>query len=111
MSAVEATGTPQGSSAGRVPPNELDAEAAVLSAVLLDADAQFDRVQETPAPEHLYADANRRIYEAVLDLEEHVRAAGGRSVGGGSRLRRSQSARADRWHAVTWRSSRDATLR
>ena len=31
--------------AGRVPPHDLDAEAAVLSAVLLDADA-FDRVQE-----------------------------------------------------------------
>ncbi len=68
VSAVEATGTPQGSGAGRVPPNELDAEAAVLSAVLLDADA-FDRVQETLAPEHFYADANRRIYEAVLDLK------------------------------------------
>src|SRR5688572_29931846 len=53
---------------GRVPPNELDAEAAVLSAVLLDADA-FARVQEVLAPEHFYADANRRIYEAVLDLK------------------------------------------
>jgi replicative DNA helicase len=49
-----------GPSGGRVPPNELDAEAAVLSAVLLDPDA-FDRVQETLAPEHFYADANRRI--------------------------------------------------
>jgi len=56
-------------SAGRVPPNELDAEAAVLSAVLLDADA-FDRVQEVLAPEHFYADANRRIFEAVLELKE-----------------------------------------
>jgi replicative DNA helicase len=55
-------------SVGRVPPNELDAEAAVLSAVLLDADA-FDRVQEVLAPEHFYADANRRIFEAVLELK------------------------------------------
>jgi replicative DNA helicase len=55
-------------SGGRVPPNELDAEAAVLSAVLLESDA-FDRVQEILAPEHFYADANRRIYEAVLDLK------------------------------------------
>jgi replicative DNA helicase len=55
-------------SAGRVPPNELDAEAAVLSAVLLDPDA-FDRVQEVLAPEHFYADANRRIFEAVLELK------------------------------------------
>jgi replicative DNA helicase len=43
----------------------------VLSAVLLDADA-FDRVQETLAPEHFYADANRRVFEAVLDLKSSV---------------------------------------
>jgi replicative DNA helicase len=67
VNGMEAGGQPQGSG-GRVPPNELDAEAAVLSAVLLDADA-FDRVQEVLAPEHFYADANRRIYEAVLDLK------------------------------------------
>jgi replicative DNA helicase len=58
-------------SQGRVPPHDLDAEAAVLSAVLLDADA-FDRVQETLAPEHFYADANRRVFEAVLDLKSSV---------------------------------------
>ena len=52
---------------GRVPPHDLDAEAAVLSAVLLAAEA-FDRVQETLSPEHFYAEAHRRIYEAVLDL-------------------------------------------
>lgn len=52
---------------GRVPPHDLDAEAAVLSAVLLAAEA-FDRVQEILAPEHFYAEAHRRIYEAVLDL-------------------------------------------
>jgi replicative DNA helicase len=68
LSAVEPVGAPPGSGGGRVPPNELDAEAAVLSAVLLDADA-FDRVQEILAPEHFYADANRRIYEAVLELK------------------------------------------
>lgn len=53
---------------GRVPPNDLDAEAAVLSAVLLDTSA-FDQVQEFLQPEHFYADANRRIYEAVVELE------------------------------------------
>ncbi len=52
---------------GRVPPHDLDAEAAVLSAVLLTAEA-FDRVQETLSPEHFYAEAHRRIFEAVLDL-------------------------------------------
>ena len=68
MSAAEAAGAPLGPSGGRVPPNDLDAEAAVLSAVLLEPDA-FDRVQETLAPEHFYADANRRIFEAILDLK------------------------------------------
>ena len=52
---------------GRVPPHDLDAEAAVLSAVLLAAEA-FDRVQEVLLPEHFYADAHRRIFEGVLDL-------------------------------------------
>jgi len=54
--------------AGRVPPSDLDAEAAVLSATLLDSEA-FDAVQEILQPEHFYADANRRIYEAIVDLQ------------------------------------------
>ena len=54
--------------AGRVPPNDLDAEAAVLSAVLLSGEA-FDQVQEILTPEHFYSDANRKIFEAVLDLQ------------------------------------------
>ncbi|HYO97522.1 MAG TPA: DnaB-like helicase N-terminal domain-containing protein, partial [Polyangiaceae bacterium] len=53
---------------GRVPPNDLDAEGAVLSAVLLDSGA-FDQVQDLLRPEHFYADANRRIFEAVLELQ------------------------------------------
>jgi replicative DNA helicase len=53
---------------GRVPPSDLDAEAAVLSATLLDSDA-FDAVQEILLPQHFYADANRRIYDAVLELQ------------------------------------------
>ena len=53
---------------GRVPPSDLDAEAAVLSATLLDSDA-FDTVQEILQPLHFYADANRRIFEAILDLQ------------------------------------------
>src|SRR5262245_12617306 len=53
---------------GRVPPSDLDGEAAVLSATLLDADA-FDRVQELLKAEHFYADANRRIFEAILELK------------------------------------------
>ncbi|HET9932887.1 MAG TPA: replicative DNA helicase, partial [Polyangiaceae bacterium] len=59
-------------SPGRIPPNDLDAEAAVLSAVLLDS-SSFDQVQETLSPDHFYADANRRIFEAVVDLQNSGR--------------------------------------
>jgi len=53
---------------GRVPPSDLDAEAAVLSAILLDVHA-IDRVQCVLEPQHFYADANRQIYEAAVDLK------------------------------------------
>lgn len=53
---------------GRIPPNDLDAEAAVLSAVLL-ADDAFDRVSEVLKPEHFYSGANQRVFEAVVDLQ------------------------------------------
>lgn len=50
----------------RVPPNDLDAEAAVLSAVLLNS-AVLDEIAFFE-PKHFYADANRRIFEACLEL-------------------------------------------
>ena len=53
--------------AGRVPPHDLDAEAAVLSAVLLKRDA-LDQVLEILKPEHFYSEANGRIYEAAMEL-------------------------------------------
>jgi len=66
---VVARGAPPPSIAGsRVPPNDLDAEAAVLSAVLLSADA-FDEVQDVLEPQHFYSDANRRIYECIVELQ------------------------------------------
>ncbi len=58
--------------AGRVPPHDLDAEAAVLSAVMLTQEA-FDRVAEFLRPEHFYSGANQRIYEAILDLQNESR--------------------------------------
>jgi replicative DNA helicase len=51
---------------GRVPPHDLEAEAAVLSAVMLDP-AAFDKVPELK-PEHFYSEAHRRIFEAVVEL-------------------------------------------
>src|SRR5262245_47471091 len=53
--------------AGRVPPHDLDAEAAVLSAILLAREA-LDRVLEILKPEHFYSDANGRIFDAMTQL-------------------------------------------
>lgn len=52
---------------GRVPPNDLDAERAVLSAVLLDADA-LDEVRDTLTPEDFYSGAHGTIYDAACAL-------------------------------------------
>ena len=54
---------------GRVPPHDLDAESAVLSAVLLERDA-LDRVQELLSSEQFYSPANRRIYDACIALAQ-----------------------------------------
>lgn len=61
-----------GAALARVPPSDLDAEAAVLSSILLDASA-FDTVQDQLRPDHFYADANRRIYEAAFELSSSGR--------------------------------------
>lgn len=52
---------------GRVPPHDLDAEAVVLSACMLDRDA-LGIASDILAPEHFYADANGRIFRAILAL-------------------------------------------
>lgn len=53
---------------GRVPPHDLDAEAAVLSACMLDQGA-MDSVVDILRPEHFYSEAHRRIFEACIDLQ------------------------------------------
>ena len=53
---------------GRVPPNDLDAEAAVLSAAMLDP-AALDKVTDLKA-DHFYSEAHRRIYEGCLELRQ-----------------------------------------
>lgn len=53
---------------GSVPPHDLDAEAAVLSALLLSADVVQLIVAGSLAPEHFYSDANGRIFDAVVEL-------------------------------------------
>lgn len=53
--------------AGRIPPHDLDAEAAVLSAILLEPTA-LDKVIEFLRPERFYSEANRRVFEAALEV-------------------------------------------
>lgn len=53
---------------GRIPPSDLDAEALVLSAALLEPDHLL-AAQEILQPVHFYADANARIFEACCALQ------------------------------------------
>ncbi len=59
--------SPEPAIEGRVPPHDLDAEAAVISSVMLDPLA-FDKVNEFLRPEHFYSEAHRRIHEACVEL-------------------------------------------
>lgn len=53
----------------RVPPNDLTAEAAVVSAMLLASDGTIvDRVSPLLEPSDFYSDANGRIYEALVAI-------------------------------------------
>lgn len=54
--------------AGRVPPSDLDAEAAVISACLHSSEA-LDDVRPHITPASFYADANRRIFDAIVELD------------------------------------------
>lgn len=54
--------------AGKAPPHDLDAEAAVLSACLMAFGAILDAISFL-RPEHFYSEAHRRIFEACLELQ------------------------------------------
>ena len=53
---------------GRVPPHDLEAEAGVLSAVMLDPSA-MDKITDLK-PEYFYSEAHRRIFEACFELRQ-----------------------------------------
>ena len=52
---------------GRVPPHDLEAEEALLGAMLLSRDAIADAVNLI-RPEHFYRPAHAHVYEAVCSL-------------------------------------------
>ena len=53
--------------AGRTPPHDLEAEGAVLSAILLERNA-LDAVQELLKPDYFYARGNQLIFEACIAM-------------------------------------------
>jgi replicative DNA helicase len=53
----------------RMPPHNLEAEQAVLGAMLIEADAIYTAVEEL-VPDDFYKNAHRLIFEAITDLFE-----------------------------------------
>src|SRR5215469_4401807 len=56
-----------GVEAGKLPPQAVDIEEAVLGAVMLEKDAIYD-VIEILKPDCFYKEAHARIYQAIVDL-------------------------------------------
>jgi replicative DNA helicase len=71
----------------RTPPQDLDAEAVLLSAVILSSDA-LDRVASGLRPDHFYSNSNRRVYEAVCGLSESGKSVDLAAIAGWLRDRR-----------------------
>jgi replicative DNA helicase len=55
--------------AGRMPPQNIEAEQAVLGSILLKADT-FGKVLEIVRPEDFYKESHRLIFEVMIDLFE-----------------------------------------
>lgn len=53
----------------KLPPQNIEAEQAVLAAILLDNDA-INRTVEVLTPEDFYRESHRKIYSAMLDLND-----------------------------------------
>ncbi|MBI4656776.1 MAG: replicative DNA helicase [Elusimicrobia bacterium] len=56
----------------KVPPHSTEAEMAVLGAMLIDKDS-IQTVSEIISPAHFYEDVNRKIYQAILELDKKGR--------------------------------------
>ena len=52
---------------GKIPPNDVEAEQAVLGSMLIDKDAVIDAV-EILRPEDFYREENKLIYAAIKSL-------------------------------------------
>ena len=56
---------------GKIPPQALDLEEAVLGAIMLEKDAII-AVMDIIRPESFYKDAHQKIFKAVLDLSQEL---------------------------------------
>src|SRR5687768_18430097 len=54
-------------SLGKLPPQALDLEEAVLGALMLEKNA-LNNVVEFLKPEHFYKDSHKEIFQAIIDL-------------------------------------------
>ena len=59
--------SPRESFAGKLPPQNLEAEQGVLGSILLSHEA-LDDVVEVLRADHFYSEANQRIFEAIMRL-------------------------------------------
>ena len=55
--------------AGKLPPQNLEAEQGVLGSLLLQNET-IDEVAEIIQPQHFYSDSHQRIYRAIMSLHE-----------------------------------------
>lgn len=60
--------TSLGTDFGKLPPQVLDLEEAVLGALMLEKDA-FVQISELLKPDHFYKEAHQYIYQAIMNLE------------------------------------------
>lgn len=54
---------------GKIPPQAIDLEGAILGACMLERDA-FDRASEELKPECFYRDAHQKIFQAMVNLNQ-----------------------------------------
>ena len=52
---------------GKVPPNDIEAEQAIIGSMLTDRDAVISAI-EVLKPKDFYREDNKTIYEAILNL-------------------------------------------
>ena len=69
------------SSGRRVPPQSVEAEEAVLGGILLDNRA-LDAALTAVRPEDFYRESHRRIFRAMIDLDERGEPSEGRQASG-----------------------------